>query len=556
MKEERMITLTVDNTEQTCQHGCTYASLAERMYPERKGKILLAQEDGRLRELHHKAVEGARVRFLTIKDSDGYSAYQRSLLHLLFCAVTELYGETEDYEISVHFAVSKGIYCTTGRPEVITDEFIEAVRAKMEQIRDQDLPFEKSTWKTNKVVDLFRKRGLSDKEQLFHYRISSTTNIYTLGSYSDYNYGYMVPRSSCLQLFDLVRYEEGFVLMLPTPDEPDQLPPFAPMRKVFLSQKESVDWEKKIAISTVSDLNRLLVNGSEKEVILVQEAYHERQIAAIARQICEDPKKRIVLIAGPSSSGKTTFSYRLSTQLSVYGLKPHPVAMDDYFVNREDTPKDEDGNYNFECLEALDVPQFNEDMLSLLRGETVELPTFNFKTGRREYRGQTKKLGQGDILVIEGIHGLNPKMAAALPEESIFRIYVCAMTQLNLDEHNRITQTDGRLIRRMVRDARTRGTGASGTIAMWPSVRRGEESYIFPYQERTDVMFNTALLYELSVLKTYAEPLLFGIMPDDPGYPEARRLLKFLDYFVPMRADRVPTNSLLREFIGGGCFDL
>ena len=276
----------------------------------------------------------------------------------------------------------------------------------------------------------------------------------------------------------------------------------------------------------------------------------------MAGAIAASPEKKIVLIAGPSSSGKTTFSHRLSTQLAVYGLHPHPIAADDYFVDREKTPKDEDGKYDFERIEAIDTKQLNADMSALLRGETVELPSFNFKTGKREYKGRFKKLEKNDILIIEGIHGLNDQLTYALPKESKFRIYISALTQLNIDEHNRIPTTDGRLLRRIVRDARTRGTSAKATIAMWDSVRRGEENHIFPYQENADVMFNSALIYELAVLKQYAEPLLFSIEPGEPEYEEAKRLLKFLDYFLPIPGDAIPNNSLIREFIGGGCFDL
>ena len=270
----------------------------------------------------------------------------------------------------------------------------------------------------------------------------------------------------------------------------------------------------------------------------------------------ENPDKKLIMIAGPSSSGKTTFSHRLSIQLAAHGLKPHPIPVDDYFVNREDTPRDEDGNLNFECLEAIDIAQFNEDMNRLLAGEKVELPTFNFETGRREYRGKFRQLGKEDILVIEGIHCLNDKLSYSLPKESKMKIYISALTQLNVDEHNRIPTTDGRLLRRLVRDARTRGASAKKTIAMWPSVRRGEESYIFPYQEEADIMFNSALIYEISVLKMYAEPLLYSIREDEPEYQEAKRLLKFMDYFLGIPDDSIPNNSLLREFIGGGCFRL
>lgn len=308
-------------------------------------------------------------------------------------------------------------------------------------------------------------------------------------------------------------------------------------------------------ISTVGELNNQITQVGIQQVMLVQEALHESKIASIAEKIASEAKdKKIILIAGPSSSGKTTFSHRLSVQLSAHGLKPHPIGMDNYFRNREDTPLDEYGNKNFECLEAVDVEQFNQDMQNLLKGKRVELPEFNFKAGQREYKGNFLQLGQEDVLVIEGIHGINDKLSHSLPKESKFRIYISALTSLNIDEHNRIPTTDARLIRRIVRDARTRGTSAQQTIAMWESVRRGEEQYIFPFQEDADVMFNSALIYELACLKVYAEPLLFGIGKDEPEYNEAKRLLKFFDYFVPIPGEGVPVNSILREFIGGSCF--
>ena len=311
-----------------------------------------------------------------------------------------------------------------------------------------------------------------------------------------------------------------------------------------------------IGADTVGDLNEQISKKGANELILIAEALQESKISQIADQIANDRSRKFIMIAGPSSSGKTTFSHRLSIQLSAHGLKPHPIAVDNYFVNRAETPLDEEGNYNFECLEAIDVKQFNEDMTALLRGEEVSMPSFNFKTGQREYRGDSLSLGPDDVLVIEGIHCLNDKLSFSLPAECKFRIYISALTQLNIDEHNRIPTTDGRLIRRIVRDARTRGASAKATIAMWNSVRRGEEENIFPYQESADVMFNSALIYELAVLKLYAEPLLFSIQPGEPEYNEAKRLLKFLDYFVGVPSEAIPHNSILREFVGGGCFDV
>ena len=346
------------------------------------------------------------------------------------------------------------------------------------------------------------------------------------------------------------------MLILPRQKNPDVLEPFESQDKIFHVQKESEEWGDKLDVATVGDLNDRITREGVQSLMLIQEALHEAKISSIAEEIRRRGNVKFVMIAGPSSSGKTSFSHRLSIQLSAHGLKPHPIAVDNYFVDREHTPLDEFGEKNYECLEAIDTRQFNEDMLNLLSGKTVDLPTFNFKTGCREYRGDQLQLGKDDILVIEGIHGLNDKLSYALPKESKFKIYISALTQLNIDEHNRIPTTDGRLIRRIVRDARTRGTSAKDTIARWPSVRRGEEQNIFPFQEEADVMFNSALVYELACLKVYAEPLLFGIDKSEPEYQEAKRLLKFLDYFVPVPSEGVPFNSLLREFIGGSCFNV
>ena len=309
-------------------------------------------------------------------------------------------------------------------------------------------------------------------------------------------------------------------------------------------------------ISYVGDLNDHITKEGISNILLVQGAFQEAKISDIAHRIVLEGNKKFIMIAGPSSSGKTSFSHRLSIQLLAHGMKPHPIGVDNYFKNREETPLDEYGEKNYECLEAIDVEQFNKDMLALLRGERIELPVFNFKTGHREYKGDFLQLGPEDVLVIEGIHGLNDKLSYALPAESKFKIYISALTQLNIDEHNRIPTTDGRLLRRIVRDARTRGTSAKDTIARWPSVRRGEEANIFPYQEQADVMFNSALVYELACLKVYAEPLLFGIDKSEPEYLEAKRLLKFLDYFISVPSEDIPHNSLLREFVGGSCFDV
>ena len=398
--------------------------------------------------------------------------------------------------------------------------------------------------------------GMEDKVRLFHYRMSSSVNIYEIEGYCDYYYGYMLPNAGYVKWYEVVPYKNGFMLVLPTKSHPRSVEPFADSKKLFETMESAMEWGRTAGIETVGDLNDQICNGSMNDLILVQEAEQERKIGEIARDIVDREGVKFVMIAGPSSSGKTSFSHRLSIQLRTLGKIPRTIALDNYFVNRELTPRDENGDYNFECLEAIDVKLFNDNMVSLLGGERVELPAFNFKTGQREYRGDFMQLGPNDILVLEGIHGLNEKMSYALPEESKYKIYISALTTLNVDGHNRIPTTDGRLLRRMVRDARTRGASAQRTIQMWHSVRRGEEENIFPFQEGADAMFNSALIYELAMLKTFAEPLLFQIPREAPEYYEAKRLLKFLNYFLSVPSESLPNNSICREFVGGSCFNV
>ena len=426
----------------------------------------------------------------------------------------------------------------------------------MLQMVTEKIPFQKKAYPLAKAMKLFKEQGMTDKEKLFRYRRSSYVNIYELDGYFDYYYGYMLPDTGYVKYFDLIPYDDGMMLVLPKKAEPTKVDTFVDRPMLYQTLKTSQKWYEQIGIETVGDLNDRICHGSLSELILVQEAEQERKIGEIAKDIVSRGGVKFIMIAGPSSSGKTSFSHRLSIQLRTMGLVPHPIALDDYFVDREKTPRDENGDYNFECLEAIDVEQFNMDMTALLNGETVELPSFNFKTGHREYKGNVKKLGPEDVLVIEGIHGLNDKMSYSLPSKSKYKIYISALTSLNIDAHNRIPTTDGRLLRRMVRDARTRGASAKRTIEMWPSVRRGEEENIFPFQESADAMFNSVLLYELAVLKQFAEPLLFSISPKDPEYYEAKRLLKFLDYFLGVSSENLPNNSICREFVGGSCFNV
>lgn len=536
--------------------GTSFAEIVEPYQKSSEAPVILVTVNGKLKELHKKLKYDSKIEFVTTKDNIGHSTYKRSVCMLLLKAIYDVAGKDDVDHVVIHYSVGSGYYFTMKGSTVLNQGFLDQVKARMHQLAEERIPIEKRSVSTDEAIALFRRHRMYDKEQLFRYRRGSRVNLYRIGNFEDYYYGYMANHTGYLRYFDLKLYDEGFVLELPECGYPDVIPPFAPEEKIFRVQKESQEWVEKLNISCVGDLNNRITKEGIRNILLVQEALQEAKISNIARKICETGNKKFVMIAGPSSSGKTTFSHRLSIQLAAHGRKPHPIAVDNYFVDRDNTPLDEYGEKNYECLEAIDVEQFNKDMLALLKGERVELPVYNFKTGKREYRGDFLQLGKEDVLVIEGIHCLNDKLSYALPTDNKFKIYISALTQLNVDEHNRIPTTDGRLIRRIVRDARTRGISAKETIARWPSVRRGEESNIFPFQEQADVMFNSALVYELACLKLYAEPLLFGIEKTEPEYVEAKRLLKFFDYFVAVPSEDVPHNSILREFVGGSCFDV
>ena len=534
--------------------GVKLSEIAVSLYGENHGK-LLAKVNGKLKELWKKVSEDSEIIFYDITSTDGIRTYERGVIFLFIKAVHDVFSKKEVTGVNCEYSLGNGIFCEIRGNVIINDKFVTKVRDRMDELVKEDILFEKSLVSTKEAVEKFLDSDLSDKEHLFRYRRGSTTNIYRLGEYYDYFYGYMPPSTGELRSFDIKLYDSGIIIALPTAKEGLEVkrPDWKPRELLYRTMKEANSWEKRLGIDKVGDLNDAISEGRINDVMLVNEALQEGKIGKIAENIAREGKK-IVMIAGPSSSGKTTFSHRLSIELMVQGLKPHPIAADDYFKNRTETPKDENGDYDFECIEAIDVAQFNKDMADLLAGKEVSLPSYNFKTGKREYKGKLIKLGNEDILVIEGIHGLNDKFSETLPKESKFKIYISALTQLNIDDHNRIHTTDLRLLRRMVRDARTRGNSAEDTLARWASVRRGEEKNIFPFQEEADEMFNSSLVYELAVLKQYAEPLLFGISQESPYFSEANRLLKFLNYFLPMPSDDVPKNSLVREFIGGNCF--
>lgn len=552
----KMITVKINGEERQYPQGATYEDVANDYQQEYENLIALAARDGKIRELFKKLTRDCEVTFFTLKDDVGNKTYVRSATMLFLKAVFDVYGREAAQSCRVEFAIGNGSYISPKGKINATEENAAKIRNRMRELVEAKTPFLKRSYSLDNAMELFRKEGMQDKEKLFRYRRGSFVNIYEMDGYYDYYYGYMLPNAGYVKWFDVIAYEDGFMLLLPDKKDPTHVKPFQERKLLFRTLKESEEWGKEIGIETVGDLNDQICRGSLSELILVQEAQQERKIGEIAKSIVDRGGVKFVMIAGPSSSGKTSFSHRLSIQLKTLGKTPHPIALDDYFVNREFTPRDENGDYNFECLEAIDVKQFNDDMCRLLAGERVELPSFNFKTGKREYKGNFKQLGPDDILVIEGIHGLNEKTSYALPEESKYKIYISALTNINIDEHNRIPTTDGRLLRRMVRDARTRGADARRTIDMWASVRRGEEQNIFPFQEDADAMFNSVLIYELAVLKQFAEPLLFQIDKGELEYYEAKRLLKFLEYFLGVTSESLPNNSLCREFVGGSCFNV
>jgi len=535
----------------TASESDTLEAVADRFKDYYEDDIILGIVNGRLRELNKKIKSDCELSFVTTADRDGRRTYRRSVVLLLQRAIYDVYGSMT--QLHVMHSLGEGYYCQLEKS--VTEHDIDRIVCSMYSFVEKDLPITKHSAKTQYAEQLFKEKGQHDKERLLHYRRSSRVNLYELDGVVDYFYGFMAPSTGMLKYFDIVPYESGFVLLFPGANS-RSVEPLVTSNKLFHTLDDSREWSKMLGIGTIGSLNDAIAAGRGQEIMLLQEALMEQKIGNLAAQIASDDKKKFVMIAGPSSSGKTSFANRLSIQLIAKGRKPHPLSLDDYYVDREFCPKNPDGSFDFECLESIDIKLFNEDMNRLLKGESVDMPSFNFKTGKREYRGRKLTLGADDILVIEGIHGLNDRLSQLIPPEHKFKIYISALTQLNIDEHNPLSTTDERLIRRIVRDARTRGTNAMETIAMWPSVRKGERENIFPFQEQADVMFNSALVYELAVLKVYAEPLLFGIERDCPEYLEAKRLLKLLDYFLPMPADGIPNNSLLREFVGGSCFNV
>ncbi len=533
--------------------GTTFEEIAREYQKSYVHRIAAVIYNGKIRELMKTVKKDGDLTFITFADNIGFKTMRRTAVMMLLKAINDVAGSKKQSLTKVEFAIGSGIFCSIRGTEV-TDELVRKISDRMAELAAEAIPISKKVYPLDEAIEIFKKQGMTDKVSLLKYRRSSEINIYRLGDFYDYFYGYMLPNTSYIELFQLDKYHDGILLTLPTRSEPEKLVVSEPREKLFSTMSLASDWGAMMGIENVGDLNNYICEGKINEMILVNEALQERRIGEIALRIFKRPDVKFIMIAGPSSSGKTSFANRLSIQLRTYGMVPHPISLDNYFVDREKTPLNEDGSYNFECLEALDVEQFNKDMTRLLNGERVEMPEFNFISGKREMNGDYLQLGEHDVLVIEGIHGLNEKMSYSLPAESKFKIYISALTTLSIDSHNRIATTDSRLLRRIVRDARTRGASAKKTISMWNSVRAGEEANIFPFQEGADEMFNSAQIYELAIIKPIAEPLLFSIEKDEPEYYEAKRLLKFLDYFVAVDSSMLPRNSICREFVGGSCF--
>ncbi|WP_027629166.1 nucleoside kinase [Ruminiclostridium cellobioparum] len=546
------IFITLNNEKYEIEKKTTLLELAKRFKDSYQSSVVAARVNNDIRELSYELAEDAKVTFIDLTDEDGMRIYRRSLYFIFIKAVNELFPERNAV---ISHPMSNGVYCEIRGDEELTEIDVEAVQKKMNEIVSCALPFEKKVVSTESARELYKKTGRLDKYAVLEHRQKPYVTVYNCGGYEDYYYGYMVPDTGYIKCFSLKFHHPGVVIQFPSKGKPEKLPDFEEQKKLFKVFIEYKKWVRILGVENVGALNDIVKAGEIGDLIRVSEALHEKKIAEIADKITNhEEQKRIVLISGPSSSGKTTFANRLGIQLRVNGYTPKTISLDNYFVNRDKTPRDETGEYDYEALEAIDVELFNKHLTALLEGHEVEIPVYNFETGSREAFGQKMIMNKNTILVIEGIHGLNDRLTASISSEDKFKIYVSALTSMNIDDHNRIPSTDTRIIRRIVRDNKFRGCSAINTINRWPSVRRGEEKNIFPYQENADIMFNSSLVYELCLLKTYAEPLLMQLGPENERYSEVKRLIEFLSYFLPIDGKEVPNNSIVKEFVGGSCF--
>lgn len=546
-----MFKVTINNEVIEQSKPVTLEELACHYIKDDEPMIVAAMVNNTLSELFHVVEEDATISWVTLKQSDGIRIYQRTLSFVFIRAAMEVF---RNLHVNVRHSLSKGLYCDFDYDREITESDVEKIKERMDEIIKKGEAIHKASVSVEEAQTIFEDLEFRSKAKLLKYRDHDFINIYTCGWIKNYFYGYMLPNVSYLTMFDVVKYDKGVILRHPTVQTPMSLPVFEEYPKIAKIFQESEAWGDIVSVGTVFELNDEIEKNNFKELMILGEALHEKKVAQVADQITQLDKK-VILIAGPSSSGKTTFANRLRIQLKVNGYDPITLSTDDYFVDREFTPIDENGDYDFESIDAVDVALFNKDLAALVAGECVELPTFNFVEGRKEYNGRFLQIHEHQPIIIEGIHGLNEKLTEQIAHDHKFKIYISALTQLNIDDHNRIPTTDSRLIRRIVRDSKYRGHSAQRTIDLWPSVRRGEEKNIFPFQEEADVMFNSALSFELAVLKKHAEPLLEAIPENCDEYKEAKRLLKFLSYFRSIDDDTlVPITSILKEFIGGSYF--
>lgn len=554
---DNKITITVDGKDQQeIKSGTYFYEIAQKYRDNYKTDIMLAKSGNVLYELGNKITKSMDINFIDLTNQDGVRVYSRSLSFIMVKAIKELYGI--DTKIYIEHSINGNLYTEVYQKGLTVDEkFLSDVKRKMQEIVKANHPIERLIVSADEAIELASKYGMEDKSRLLAYRRISCVSVYKLDDFYDYYYGYMLPFTGYLKIFDLSLYEKGFLLRMPSTKclyAPETYDNFEKISKVFMEQ---LDWCNLMEVKCIADLNDVIAKGSFDELVRVNEALHEKKIANIADEItARSDKVKIVLIAGPSSSGKTSFAQRLCVQLRVNGIKPQAIGMDDYFVNRDKTPLGPDGKPDYEGLSALDLKKFNKDLNDLINGKEAIIPSYDFITGKRRITGRKLKLHKGEIVVIEGIHGLNTELTKAIPEEAKFRIFVSPMTQLNVDAHNCISTSDSRLIRRIVRDYQFRGNSAAETISVWPDVRRGEEKNIFPYQENADVVFNSATIYELCVLKAFILPRLYKIDKTMPEYIVANRLIKFLDYFLCAGTDAIPDNSLIKEFVGGSVFNV
>lgn len=535
--------------------GTNLKTILETLKIETGHTIVSAKVNNKVEDLNFEIYYNKNIEFLDITSKSGMRTYLRSLCFILAKAVADVFPNER---LNLEHPVSKGYFCKFQQRDLIDQESVEKIKDRMQELIDADLPFISKEEETVKVVQMFRQRGFHDKALLLETSGELYSKYYSLnGTAVDYFYGSLVPSTGYIRLFDLQPYQNGLLLRTPGTSNPSKLMPYVEQPKMFQVYKDQLEFLNVIGLDNVGDLNKANMEGRMSDIIKVSEAWQEKIIGETAILIAKRFKEngtRIVLISGPSSSGKTTSRMRLEVQLMVNLLKPVGLSLDNYFVERENTPRDEKGDYDYESLYALDLELFNDDLEKLLKGEKVQLPTYNFATGKREYNGNELQIDEHSILIIEGIHGLNPDLTPHIPANQKFMIYVSALTSISLDDHNWIPPSDNRLLRRLVRDYNFRSYSAIDTLSRWPSVRAGEEKWIFPYQENADVMFNSAMLYELAALRQYAEPILSQVPNNAPEYSEAYRLLKFLRYFIPISDKELPPTSLLREFVGGSSF--